>query len=84
MFLENVYSLEILCSSVADLVGDYRTPPPDGLRLASRQWRLLMQIDSDADLKMNWWDGGRLYVFARTRDLKRGDFSKTVTITQTH
>lgn len=63
---------------------DYRTPPPDDIRQASRQWRLLMQIDSDSDLKMNWWDGGRLYVFARARDLKRGDFSKTVTITQTY
>jgi|UPI00083A897E hypothetical protein len=63
---------------------DYRAPVPDDLLQASRQWRLLLQIDSDPALKMNWWDGGRLYVFARTRDVKRGDFSKTVTITQTH
>lgn len=63
---------------------DYREPVPDALRQAARQWRLLLQIDSDPALKMNWWDAGRLYVFIRARDAKRGDFSKTVTITQTH
>jgi uncharacterized protein YwqG len=63
---------------------DYREDVPDTIRLASRQWRLLFQIDSDPALGMNWWDAGRLYVFVRARDAKRCDFSKTVTITQTH
>lgn len=66
------------------LTYDYRATPPDDLRIASRQWRLLIQIDSDPALHMNWWDGGRLYVFARVRDMRRGDFTKTVTITQTY
>lgn len=63
---------------------DYRQPVPETIRVASRQWCLLLQIDSDPALKMNWWDGGRLYVFIRARDAKRGDFSKIVTVTQTH
>jgi uncharacterized protein YwqG len=66
------------------LTRDYREPVPDDIRRASWQWRLLLQIDSDPALNMNWWDGGRLYVFVRARDAKRGEFSKTVTITQTH
>jgi uncharacterized protein YwqG len=63
---------------------DYRDDVPETIRVAARQWRLLLQIDSDPALNMNWWDGGRLYVFIRARDAKRGDFSKIVTITQTH
>jgi uncharacterized protein YwqG len=66
------------------LTRDYREPVPDDIRQASWQWRLLLQIDSDPALNMNWWDAGRLYVFVRARDAKRGDFSKTVTVTQTH
>jgi len=57
---------------------------PDSLRRAAREWRLLLQIDSDPALGMNWADGGCLYIFIRARDAKRGDFSKTVTILQSH
>ena len=63
---------------------DWNEPAPDAVRRASREWRLLLQIDSDPALDMNWWDAGRLYVFIRKRDAMRADFSKTVTITQTH
>jgi hypothetical protein len=55
---------------------------PAEIEEAASSWRMLLQIDSDRELKMNWWDSGRFYIFIREEDARAGDFSKTVTISQ--
>ena len=74
------WECEYLARGLPDL--DYKSPVPASIDVASKSWRLLLQIDSDVALKMNWGDGGMLYVFIREKDARAGDFSRTVTISQ--
>jgi hypothetical protein len=55
-------------------------PIPAELEAAAEDWRLLLQIDSDPELKMDWGDGGRLYVFVRAKDARGRDFTRTITL----
>lgn len=50
---------------------------------AFRNWRLLLQIDTDRDLGASFGDGGRLYVFVHRKDARQTRFDRTVTVYQT-
>ena len=58
--------------------GDRGEPvvPPDA-EVAARDWRLLLQVDSDGAVGTEWGDVGRIYFWIRAADLEARDFSRT-------
>lgn len=76
------WECEYLARGLPEL--DYKSPVPEAIDRASKSWRLLLQLDSDEALRWSFGDGGMLYVFIREKDAQKGDFSKTVTLTQSY
>ena len=67
--------MELEC---AQATGD---PSADHAR-AVAEWRLLLQIDSDPALDLQWGDSGMVYFWIPEADARRGDFSRARAIWQ--
>ena len=52
--------------------GDIRS---DELQKGAKEWRLLLQIDSEESIGMCWGDVGKLYFWIKESDLREKDFS---------
>lgn len=48
----------------------------------AKHWRLLLQLDYDAELGMRWPGSGRFYFFVRAKDALKGDFSQVRLLSQ--
>ncbi len=64
--------------------GNRTDPRAPQLAPSARDWRLLLQIDSDVDAEMMWGDVGRLYFWMREQDMQAGDFDAAWLILQSH
>ena len=53
----------------------YKDPGAPALRSGARDWRLLLQIDSDEKASMMWGDVGRIYYWIRKDDLAARNFN---------
>jgi uncharacterized protein YwqG len=55
--------------------GDTLPPRVEALMASATDWRLLLQIDSDRDLKVMWGDCGMIYFWIREQDARKLDFT---------
>jgi uncharacterized protein YwqG len=62
----------------------HRDPRVAALRAGARDWRLLLQIDSDDAIEWSFGDGGRLYFWIRHQDLLARRFDRVRAILQSH
>ena len=63
-----------------DSVSD--NPRVEELKKGMKDWRLLLQIDSDENCEMMWGDVGRIYFWIKTEDLKNRNFDKVWLVLQ--
>lgn len=59
-------------------------PKVKALRAGAKNWRLLLQLDSDNDAGLSWGDGGRLYFWIRQQDLAAQRFDRCWAILRCH
>lgn len=60
----------------------YESPKRAELEKYAKDWRLLLQIDSDENVQMMWGDAGRLYFWIKEEDLRLKEFDKTWMVLQ--
>ena len=60
----------------------YDDPRVASLRGGSKDWRLLLQFDSDDDLHVMWGDCGKLYFWVREQDARLGRFDAAWVVLQ--
>ncbi|TCD03493.1 DUF1963 domain-containing protein [Pedobacter psychroterrae] len=79
--------MELECELVTNglYCGDpsgYNDPRAEKLRPNAKDWRLLLQIDSNEETEMMWGDVGRLYFWIKEEDLAAKRFENSWCILQ--
>jgi uncharacterized protein YwqG len=81
----NTMELECQLASNGIYVGEpegYNSQKAKDLTPGAKDWRLLLQVDSDDDEGMMWGDLGRLYFWVREQDARKKNFDNVWLILQ--
>ena len=62
--------------------GGFEDPRAQALAPGARDWRLLLQLDSDEEAGMSWGDTGMLYFWIRDEDLRQRRFDRVWMVLQ--
>ena len=78
--------MEIQCAVARARGGDIRNlgdedPTPADFA-AAREWRLLLQVDSDPAAGFDWIQNGRLYFWVHEAEARAGEFSRVFVLAQ--
>jgi uncharacterized protein YwqG len=68
----------LYCGDSSGYLSREAAPLKDG----ARDWRLLLQIDTDEELGVMWGDGGILYFWIREEDARAGRFDQAWAVLQ--
>jgi uncharacterized protein YwqG len=69
--------MEQECQLASNGVYCHNDPRAEQLREGAKEWRLLLQMDSDDEVDVMWGDGGMLYFWVREEDAKNKRFDRT-------
>ncbi len=75
-----------MASSSVDWGDEASAASPEAARLepGAKEWRLLLQLDSDEHMDVMWGDAGMIYFWVREQEAAAGRFDNTWVILQCH
>ena len=74
--------MRLECQLASQGVTDINDPRAKELSKGANGWQLLLQIDSDDELGMEWGNTGMIYYWLRASDLKKLDFEEAWLVLQ--
>jgi uncharacterized protein YwqG len=66
--------MRLECQLASHGVTDINDPRAKELSKDAKEWQLLLQVDTDEDIGMQWGNTGMIYYWLKASDLKKSDF----------
>ena len=74
--------MRLECQLASHGVTDINDPRANELSKGAQEWQLLLQVDTDEDIGMQWGNTGMIYYWLKASDLQKSDFDDTWLVLQ--